>query len=53
MTNTALKTPSVPQFKEPAITPQLAAEHGIKPDEYAHLLKILGRTPSFTELGIF
>ncbi|HEY0900886.1 MAG TPA: phosphoribosylformylglycinamidine synthase subunit PurL, partial [Micavibrio sp.] len=43
----------MPRFTEPAITPQLAAEHGIKPDEYAHLLKILGRDPTFTELGIF
>ena len=53
MTNTALKTTSAPSFKEPAITPQLAAEHGIKPDEFAHMLKILGRDPTFTELGIF
>lgn len=53
MTNTALKNPSPPQFREPAITPQLAAAHGIKPDEYRHMLKILGRDPTFTELGIF
>ena len=40
---------------EPAleITPEIVAEHGLKPDEYARLLKILGRTPSLTELGIF
>src|SRR5262245_66620474 len=35
------------------ITPEIVAEHGLKPDEYARLLKILGRTPSLTELGIF
>lgn len=52
MTSTALKK-EAPVFKEPAITPQLAAEHGIKPDEYQHMLKILGRDPTFTELGIF
>ena len=52
MTASALKK-EPPVFKEPAITPQLAAEHGIKPDEYAHMLKILGRDPTFTELGIF
>src|SRR5260370_17994785 len=35
-----------------AITPELVAEHGLKPDEYEHLLALLGREPSFTELGI-
>jgi len=40
-------------FNEPAITPQLVAEHGLTPDEYARLVKLIGRTPSFTELGIF
>jgi phosphoribosylformylglycinamidine synthase len=38
---------------EPAITPELIAEHGLKPDEYARLKKLIGRVPSFTELGIF
>jgi len=38
---------------KPAITPELVAEHGLKGDEYARLLKILGREPSLTELGIF
>src|SRR6201995_3988540 len=37
---------------EPAITPALIAEHGLKPDEYARLVKLIGRTPTFTELGI-
>jgi phosphoribosylformylglycinamidine synthase len=37
----------------PAITPQIVAEHGLTPAEYERLLKILGRKPSFTELGIF
>ena len=35
------------------ITPEIVAEHGLTPDEYQRLLKILGRTPSLTELGIF
>ena len=35
------------------VTPELAAEHGLTPDEYARIQKILGREPSFTELGIF
>ena len=38
---------------EPAITPELIAEHGLKPDEYARIVKLMGREPSFTELGIF
>jgi phosphoribosylformylglycinamidine synthase subunit PurL len=38
---------------EPAITPELIAEHGLKPDEYERIVKLIGRTPSFTELGIF
>jgi len=40
-------------MSEPAITPDLVAAHGIKPDEWERLLDILGRQPSFTELGIF
>ena len=37
----------------PAITPETVASHGFKGDEYPRLLKILGREPSMTELGIF
>jgi phosphoribosylformylglycinamidine synthase len=35
------------------ITPELIAEHGLKPDEYERILKLIGREPSITELGIF
>jgi phosphoribosylformylglycinamidine synthase subunit PurL len=38
---------------EPAVTPELIAQHGLKPEEYERILKLLGREPSFTELGIF
>ncbi|MEF3047605.1 phosphoribosylformylglycinamidine synthase subunit PurL [Pseudotabrizicola sp. L79] len=38
---------------EPAITPELIAKHGIKPDEYQRILGIIEREPTFTELGIF
>ncbi|MEM9735115.1 MAG: hypothetical protein AAF908_00720, partial [Pseudomonadota bacterium] len=38
---------------EPDVTQALAADHGLKPDEYQRILDLLGRTPSFTELGIF
>jgi phosphoribosylformylglycinamidine synthase len=37
----------------PTITPELIAEHGFKGDEYQRLLDILGRQPTFLELGIF
>jgi phosphoribosylformylglycinamidine synthase subunit PurL len=38
------------QFK---ITPAIVAAHGLKPDEYDRLTKLIGRAPSLTELGIF
>ncbi|MEA3027168.1 MAG: phosphoribosylformylglycinamidine synthase subunit PurL, partial [Alphaproteobacteria bacterium] len=38
---------------DPPITPALIAEHGLKPDEYQRILDLIGREPSFTELGIF
>ena len=40
-------------MQEPAITPDLIAAHGLKPDEYEMILEIIGREPTFTELGIF
>ncbi len=38
---------------EPTITPELITAHGLTPDEYDRILEIIGREPSFTELGIF
>jgi len=38
---------------EPAITPELVAKHNLTPEEFARAQEILGRTPSYTELGIF
>jgi phosphoribosylformylglycinamidine synthase II len=38
---------------EPKITPELVAEHGLKPEEYERILALIGREPSVTELGIF
>jgi phosphoribosylformylglycinamidine synthase subunit PurL len=35
------------------VTAQVAAEHGLTPEEYARTQKILDRDPNFTELGIF
>lgn len=35
------------------ITPQIVTEHGLSTDEYARVLKIMGREPNMVELGIF
>ena len=35
------------------ITPEIVAAHGLKPDEYQRILDLIGREPTFTELGIF
>jgi phosphoribosylformylglycinamidine synthase subunit PurL len=48
----SLRTTNVIQ-SEPTVTPELLAAHGLKPDEYARILALIGRTPTFTELGIF
>jgi phosphoribosylformylglycinamidine (FGAM) synthase-like enzyme len=42
-----------PDMSEPVVDPALGKKFGLKADEYDRVLKILGRTPSFTELGIF
>jgi phosphoribosylformylglycinamidine synthase subunit PurL len=38
---------------DPAITPELVQKHNLTPDEYQKLKGILGREPTYTELGIF
>lgn len=35
------------------ITDKVLAEHGISPEEYSYILKILSREPNIVELGIF
>jgi phosphoribosylformylglycinamidine synthase len=40
-------------MKEPEVTFELALEHGLIKEEWEKILKILGRTPTFTELGVF
>ena len=37
---------------EPKVDEALAVAHGLKPEEYARLVALIGRNPSFTELGI-
>ncbi|GGI69130.1 phosphoribosylformylglycinamidine synthase subunit PurL [Polymorphobacter multimanifer] len=38
---------------EPAITPQIVADHGFTPEEYERVLAAMGREPNMLELGIF
>ena len=38
---------------DPAITPELVRKHNLTPEEYEKLKAVLGREPSYTELGIF
>ncbi|MDZ7290670.1 MAG: phosphoribosylformylglycinamidine synthase subunit PurL [candidate division KSB1 bacterium] len=38
---------------EPQVTLDLALQHGLSEEEYNRILEILGRVPTFTELGIF
>jgi len=38
---------------DPVVTPELVKQHGLEPEEFERIKKILGREPNFTELGIF
>ena len=40
-------------MREPQVNLELAQQHGLSAEEYNRIIKILGRTPTFTELGIF
>jgi phosphoribosylformylglycinamidine synthase II len=42
----------MPRAGDPEITPALIREHGITPAEYERVVTMLGRTPTFTEIGI-
>ena len=43
------KTPTA----DPVVTPELIKQHGLTPEEFEQIKRILGREPNFTELGIF
>ena len=45
--------PPKPRPGDPAITAAVVEEHGLSPEEYDQVLAVLGRAPTFTELGIF
>jgi len=36
-----------------AITPEVVAAHNLTPEEYARIRELLGREPTFVELGVF
>jgi phosphoribosylformylglycinamidine synthase len=38
---------------QPQVTPELVAAHGLTEEEYRRVVKMLGREPNFTELGVF
>ncbi|HVE77290.1 MAG TPA: phosphoribosylformylglycinamidine synthase subunit PurL [Gemmatimonadaceae bacterium] len=41
-----------PRPGDPVLTPALVAEHGLTAEEYQRLIALLGREPTFTELGV-
>ncbi|HNB57731.1 MAG TPA: phosphoribosylformylglycinamidine synthase subunit PurL, partial [bacterium] len=41
------------EIREPEVTHKLAKDHGLTDEEYERIQQILGRKPTFTELGIF
>ena len=43
----------LPRAGDPRITPEVVHGHGLTEDEYARVVGILGREPTFTELGVF
>jgi phosphoribosylformylglycinamidine synthase len=42
-----------PRAGDPPVTPELVADHGLSPEEYERIRSVMGRDPTFTELGIF
>jgi phosphoribosylformylglycinamidine synthase subunit PurL len=40
-------------IREPEVTLELAIEHGLTEDEFQMVKDFLGRTPTFTELGVY
>jgi phosphoribosylformylglycinamidine synthase II len=40
-------------FSQPALTPEVVVAHGLTDEEYRKIVDLLGREPSYTELGVF
>ena len=50
---TATETHASPRPGDPPITPELVAEHGLSEEEFERVRRVMGREPTFTELGVF
>jgi len=46
-------SPKTTSSSEPEVTLKLVKEHGLNEEEYEMIQKILGRKPTYTELGIY
>jgi phosphoribosylformylglycinamidine synthase subunit PurL len=46
-------TSPVPLPGDPAVDAELARQHKLNAEEYARIVNTLGRTPTYTELGVF
>ena len=42
-----------PRTGDPDITAEVVADHGLSPEEYERVRRVMGRDPTFTELGVF
>ena len=45
--------PVTPRPNDPPVNPAAISEHGLNEAEYDHLIRVMGREPSWTELGVF
>src|SRR5215471_6230476 len=45
--------PQQHMITEIPMTPEVLSQHNLSEDEYARIVKVLGRQPNLTELGIF
>ncbi|HEB84385.1 MAG TPA: hypothetical protein ENI92_05220, partial [Bacteroidetes bacterium] len=45
--------PSTSFAGDPPVTGELASAHGLTGEEYARIVELLGRTPTYTELGVY
>ena len=48
-----MSTRAEPFPGDPPVTPGVVAEHGLNAEEFSRIERMLGRAPTFTELGIF
>ena len=48
-----MNKPDTAHINDTEITPEIVAEHGLTPDEFEMVCEHMGRTPNYTELGVF